>query len=59
MLSSEPLHGIQSEAMMDRAAGAKLASVFQKKSENRIFPLEALVARGARLAVEWNSGAKP
>jgi hypothetical protein len=45
--------------MMDRAAGAKLASVFQKKSKNCIFSLEALVARGARLAVEWNSGAKP
>jgi hypothetical protein len=45
--------------MMNRAAGAKLASAFQKKSKNCIFPLEALVARGARLTVDWNSGAKP
>jgi Cd2+/Zn2+-exporting ATPase len=44
--------------MMNRAAGAKLASVFQKKSKNCIFALEALVARGARLAVDWNSGAE-
>ncbi|EGL65269.1 hypothetical protein AGRO_2046 [Agrobacterium sp. ATCC 31749] len=31
MLSSEPLHGIQSAGMMNRAAGARLASVFSKK----------------------------
>jgi Cd2+/Zn2+-exporting ATPase len=58
VLSSEPLHETKFDGMMHGAAGARLVCAIQKKSDRRIFALEPLVARGARLAVEWNSGAE-